>query len=204
MSCKGVSTKVFRQSIKFVAGLTTINNTSPKIYIPQIAFIGKSNVGKSSLINSICNRKNLARVSNTPGRTQQINFFSIADKFFLVDLPGYGYARISKEKKKHLDKLTRLYCNCNQYLNHINLLIDSRCGIKSNDIDIMNILNDTGCNFQIILTKVDKERVDKAYIYEIKSLLKALGFSKCDIVITSSKKGIGIKELQHKLIQALV
>ena len=95
-----IGTKLFKQEVKFVAGVAKINQF-PKLHLPEIAFIGKSNVGKSSLINSLCNKKSLARVSHTPGRTQQINYFSLADKILLCDLPGYGFAKVSQTQRNN-------------------------------------------------------------------------------------------------------
>lgn len=193
-----IGIKIFRQEVKFVAGVARIGQF-PKLHLPQIAFIGKSNVGKSSLINSVCRRKNLARVSHTPGRTQQINFFSIADKFLLVDLPGYGFAKVSKTQKENWDRLMTYYLETSQSLKLVNLLIDSRRGIKENDIDIMNMLRDFGKHFQIVLTKADKEKINAVYLADIKSFLAALGYSDCNILPTSSKSGTGIKELQNSM-----
>ena len=192
--------KIFRQEAKFVAGVARIDQF-PKLYLPQVAFIGKSNVGKSSLINSICRRKNLARVSHTPGRTQQINLFSIANKLLLADLPGYGFAKVSKSQKADWERLMTYYLETSNHLSLVNLLIDSRRGIKDNDIDIMNMLNDFGKHFQIVLTKSDKEKVNEVYIADIKNRLAALGFYDCHVVATSSKKGIGMKELQYSMLQ---
>ncbi len=192
--------KIFRQEAKFVAGVARIDQF-PKLHLPQVAFIGKSNVGKSSLINSICRRKNLARVSHTPGRTQQINFFSIANKLLLADLPGYGFAKVSKSQKADWERLMTYYLETSNHLRLVNLLIDSRRGIKDNDIDIMNMLHDFGKHFQIVLTKSDKEKVNEVYIADIKNRLAALGFDDCHVVATSSKNGIGMKELQYSMLQ---
>ena len=192
--------KIFRQEAKFVAGVARIDQF-PKLHLPQVAFIGKSNVGKSSLINSICRRKNLARVSHTPGRTQQINFFSIADKLLLADLPGYGFAKVSKVQKADWVRLMTYYLEASKHLSLVNLLIDSRRGIKDNDIDVMNMLHEFGKHFQIVLTKSDKERVNEAYVADIKSQLTALGFDDCNVVATSSKNGTGLKELQYSMLQ---
>lgn len=192
--------KVFRQEVKFIAGVARIDQF-PKLYLPQVAFIGKSNVGKSSLINSICRRKNLARVSHTPGRTQQINFFSIANKLLLTDLPGYGFAKVSKAQKIDWERLMTYYLEVSEHLCLVNLLIDSRRGIKDNDIEVMNMLHDFGKNFQIVLTKSDKEKVNDAYLADINSRLTALGYNDCNTVVTSSKSGIGMKELQQSIVQ---
>ena len=130
--------KIFSQDIKFIRAVDNIKQQYPKSHLPQIAFIGKSNVGKSSLINKLCNRRNLARTSNTPGRTRQINFFQIADKFLITDLPGYGFARVSQEYRKNWNKLIPNYLENNENLKLINILIDARHGIKEND-EIINI-----------------------------------------------------------------
>lgn len=195
-----IGIKIFRQEAKFIAGVARVDQF-PKLYLPQVAFIGKSNVGKSSLINSVCRRKNLARVSHTPGRTQQINFFSIADKFLLADLPGYGFAKVSKTQKENWDRLMSYYLETSESLKLVNLLIDSRRGIKENDVDMMNMLRDFGKHFQIVLTKADKEKINEAYIADIKSYIAALGHSDCNILPTSSKSGAGMKELQHSILQ---
>jgi GTP-binding protein len=192
--------KIFRQEAKFVAGVARIDQF-PKLYLPQVVFIGKSNVGKSSLINSLCRRKNLARVSHTPGRTQQINFFSIAGKLLLADLPGYGFTKVSKAQKADWERLMIYYLETSNHLSLVNLLIDSRRGIKGNDIDVMNMLHDFGKHFQIVLTKSDKEKVNEIYIADIKGRLVAIGFDDCNIVATSSKNGIGMKELQYSMLQ---
>jgi GTP-binding protein len=192
--------KIFRQEAKFIAGVARADQF-PKMYLPQVAFIGKSNVGKSSLINTVCKRKGLARVSHTPGRTQQINFFSIADKILLADLPGYGFAKVSKVQKADWNKLMTYYLETSEHLKLVNLLIDARRGIKDNDIDMMNMLHDFGKKFQIVLTKVDKEKVNEAYISDIKSRLAALGHKDCNVVATSSKNGVGMKELQYNMLQ---
>lgn len=192
--------KIFRQEAQFIAGVARADQF-PKLYLPQIAFIGKSNVGKSSLINSICKRKNLARVSHTPGRTQQINFFSIDNKILLADLPGYGFAKVSKVQKADWNRLMTYYLEASEHLSLVNLLIDARRGIKDNDIEMMNMLHDFGKKFQIVLTKADKEKVNDAYLADIKSRLTALGHDDCNVIATSSKNGIGMKELQYSMLQ---
>ncbi len=192
--------KIFRQEAQFIAGVARADQF-PKLYLPQIAFIGKSNVGKSSLINSICKRKNLARVSHTPGRTQQINFFSIANKILLADLPGYGFAKVSKVQKADWNRLMNYYLEASEHLSLVNLLIDARRGIKDNDIEMMNMLHDFSKKFQILLTKADKEKVNEAYLADIKSRLAALGHDDCNVIATSSKNGIGMKELQYSMLQ---
>lgn len=196
-----LSIKIFRQEAKFVAGVARPSQF-PQLILPQFAFIGKSNVGKSSLINTICNRKALARVSHTPGRTQQINFFSIADKLMLVDLPGYGFAKVSANQRAGWEKLIVHYLQNGNLLRMVNLLIDARRGIKEPDIEIMNLLKLCGKPFQIILTKADKIGAIDKLKAQMQEHLEALGFS-CNIIITSSRNGLGAKELQGSMLRSI-
>lgn len=196
-----LNTKIFKQEAKFVAGVANIRQF-PKLFLPQIAFFGKSNVGKSSLINAVCKRKNLARTSHTPGRTQQINFFSIADKILIADLPGYGFAKVPKSQKLEWEQLITHYLQHEQNLQLVNLLIDARRGIKENDVAIIDLLKFYDKNFQIILTKTDKEKVDDKFLVELKDFLATLGCS-CNVIITSSKNGQGAKELQLSMVQSI-
>lgn len=193
-----ISIKIFRQEAKFVYGAASISQL-PKLFLPQFAFVGKSNVGKSSLINKICNRKSLARVSHTPGRTQQINFFSIAEKFLLVDLPGYGYAKVSEKQKTAWEKLIVHYLQTSDKLIIVNLLVDARRGIKDNDIEVMNLLKSAGKNFQIIFTKTDKISNIDQFILSAKESMNLLGFDSA-IIATSSRSGQGTKELQASIL----
>lgn len=193
--------KIFRSEAKFIAGAAEIWQL-PKLFLPQIAFIGKSNVGKSSLINTVCRRKALAKVSNTPGRTRQINFFSIAEKLILVDLPGYGYAKVSNSSKAAWEKLITHYLKNAEHLQLVNLLIDARRGIKENDLVVMSMLRDFGRNFQIVFTKVDKAKYNDQLVEENKNYLATLGYS-CRVIYTSSKSGEGAKEFQLSLAQSI-
>ncbi|GAB4162872.1 MAG: ribosome biogenesis GTP-binding protein YihA/YsxC [Rickettsiaceae bacterium] len=193
--------KIFRQEAKFVAGVTKPNQL-PKLLLPQFAFVGKSNVGKSSLINKICNRRALARVSHTPGRTQQINFFSIADKFMLVDLPGYGFAKVSANQRANWEKLIVYYLENSEHLRMVNLLIDARRGIKANDIETMHLLTSVKKDFQLVFTKADKVGSLDQFTTETQNHISALGLD-CNIVITSSKSGFGAKELQASMLRVL-
>ncbi len=146
---------LFAQECVFVSGAATFDGL-PEADMPEIAFVGRSNVGKSSLINALTGRKALARTSNTPGRTQQINFFRLQDALMLADLPGYGYARASKSEIKRWTALIFDYLRGRPSLRRVCLLIDARHGIKPADTDVMNDLDASAVSYQIVLTKCDK------------------------------------------------
>lgn len=188
--------KLFKQEIKFVAGAARINQL-PKLSLPQVAFIGKSNVGKSSLINKLFNRKDLARVSHTPGRTQQINFFDLAGKLLVVDLPGYGFAKVSANQRNVWEVLIAHYLAKTPSLKIINLLIDSRRGLKEHDIVMIDFLREKDLPFQIIFTKIDDAKSVDELIADTKQILDLHGCGHVDILTSSSKKASGIREIQQ-------
>lgn len=190
-------TKLFRQEVKFIAGAAQIYHL-PKLYLPEVAFIGKSNVGKSSLINTISNHRNLAMVSHTPGRTQQINFFSLADKLTLVDLPGYGFAKVPARIKQQWKILITHYLQESPNLKLVNLLIDARRGIKEHDMEIAKLLLSYNREFQIIFTKSDKATNKEKLALEGKNSVATLDYS-CNVIHTSSRSKEGAKELQYSL-----
>lgn len=190
-------TKLFRQPARFVTGAMRTNQI-PALFIPEVAFIGKSNVGKSSLINALCNNKNLAKVSNVPGRTQQINFFNLAEKLVIVDLPGYGFANVPIIIKKQWEALIIHYFKNSSNLKLVNLLIDSRRGIKENDIKLTELLFSYNRNFQIIFTKSDKVTYPKNLLDEAQNFLATLNYS-CNVMYVSSRTKDGIKELKLSL-----
>lgn len=193
--------KIFRQEAKFIAGVAKSDHM-PKLLLPQFAFVGKSNVGKSSLINTICNRKSLARVSHTPGRTQQINFFSIAEKLLLVDLPGYGFAKVSANQRIAWGKLITHYLQNSELLRMVNLLIDARRGIKENDIELMHMLKSFDKKFQVIFTKADKISSIDNFTKIMQEQLITLGFG-CNVIITSSRNKTGTKAVQASMLNAI-
>jgi GTP-binding protein len=193
--------KIFRGEAVFIAGAAK-EAQFPKLHLPEIAFIGKSNVGKSSLINSICNRKALAKTSHSPGRTQQINFFSLADKLILVDLPGYGFAKVPIQVKVQWEKLIVNYLQIRSNLSLVNLLIDSRHGLKENDLMVLKMLKDFDRNFQIVFTKTDKTTSLSKIEEESKNLLESLGYS-CNLIYTSVRSKQGVKELQYSMAECL-
>jgi len=164
----------------------------------EVAFAGRSNVGKSSLINSVTNVSGLARVSNTPGRTQMINFFSQGDAFFIVDLPGFGYAKASKESIKQWSQLTRDYLLGRKELETVFFLIDSRHGIKEIDEDIMEILDKSAVSYQIILTKFDKIKKNQVdnLLLKTNEKISRRPAARPGILVTSSKDKFGIDLLR--------
>lgn len=192
---------IFRQEAKFIAGVAKPSQL-PKMFLPQVAFVGKSNVGKSSLINMITRRKTLARVSHTPGRTQQLNFFSIADKLILVDMPGYGFAKVPLREKAKWEQLILYYLQNSENLKLVSVLIDARRGLKENDLKIIELLTSYQKRIQLVFTKCDKANLKEEFKLAIKDYLANLGYH-CDVILSSSKNGLGAKELQLSLLRSL-
>ena len=170
----------------------------PPISLPEIAFAGRSNVGKSSLINALTGRKGLARASNTPGRTQEINFFSIPDGHYLVDLPGYGYANAPIKVVEKWQNLLKQYLAGRQSLRRAFVLIDGRHGIKKVDTEIMSMLDSSAVTFQVILTKLDKvkEKDREGILQQVRESLQKHPAAFPEILLTSSEKGWGIQTLR--------
>lgn len=186
----------------FIAGS---NNAEalPKISLPEIAFAGRSNVGKSSLINALVARKALARTSQTPGRTQQLNFFNIDQTFMLVDLPGYGYAKASKGKRYSWMGLTKDYLCGRPTLRRVFLLIDSRRDKpNADDIEWMDMFDDSAVTYQLVLTKCDKSKPSHLEMREeqLRELARKHPAAMPDPVLTSSEDNTGIKELRRALL----
>jgi len=140
--------------IKFVGSFDTVKSL-PKTQFVEYAFVGRSNVGKSSLINAVVGEK-IARTSNTPGRTQSLNFFNVDDRVMIVDLPGYGYARVSKVEAMRWVKRLQEYLLNRSQLRILFILIDSRVGVKDSDLDLMDFCDENGICYQIVYTKKDK------------------------------------------------
>ncbi len=190
----------FNLPCNFIIG-TTDFNLYPKSQIPEFAFIGRSNVGKSSMLNALVNRKSLARVSVTPGRTQQVNFFSLKDKLILVDLPGYGFANAPKNLVKSWERMSLGYLKNSLALRRLFLLIDSRHGFKDSDFSFMDQLKKFGIGYQIILTKVDKtnqENIEKIVQY-LKNNIASFPSLLPHIFLSSSKNGLGINEIRTQM-----
>ena len=147
--------KLFAGTCEFVAGAASFESL-PAIALPEVAFAGRSNVGKSSLVNALTGRRTLARVSASPGATRQINFFDLAGRFFLVDLPGYGFAQVSKSMKESWQDLASAYLRGRPTLKRVCLLIDSRHGVKDSDHETMKNLDRAAVSYQLVLTKTDR------------------------------------------------
>jgi GTP-binding protein len=173
----------------------------PNENLPECCFVGRSNVGKSSIINAVTKSKKLARTSKTPGRTQNINLFLISDKINIIDLPGYGYAKVSKTKREELYYLIESYLINRRNLKQVFVLIDCKVGIKDSDIDILDVISENNKQFSIILTKVDKCALN--FIDDQKksliSLLKNYGSHFKNILSSSSSKNIGIVDIQKEI-----
>lgn len=180
---------LFARDVTFMLSAVSLD-TLPPARLPEICFAGRSNVGKSSLINALTNRKGLARASNTPGRTRELNYFNIDERLFIVDLPGYGYAKASKSDIVRWTKLTREFLFGRASLRRVFLLIDSRHGTKENDIELMNMLDETAVTYQIVLTKIDKikkSEIDEVYI-KTAALIAKRPAAYPNIILTSSEK----------------
>lgn len=186
----------------FKIGAVKIDDIPPTHH-NEIAFAGRSNVGKSSLINAVTGRNSLVRVSRTPGCTRQLNFFLLDEKIYLVDMPGYGFAERGKKEIASWDRLIKDYLAGRPNLRRIFLLIDSRHALKPMDIQIMDLLDEKAVIYQIVLTKTDKiskDELDKA-IKQVEAAGKKHPALHPTIIATSSEKGFGIEELRNEILQ---
>ena len=194
---------LFAQECAFVAGAATADRL-PDSSLPEIAFVGRSNVGKSSLINALTGRKTLARASNTPGRTQQINFFDLGGQMTLVDLPGYGYAKASKEKIHDWNMLVTGYLSGRSALARVLVLVDSRHGLLEADAQALDFLDQHRAAYIIVLTKTDKTKQEdcKILIGQIEKSLRDRKGAFPKVYATSADKGYGISELRGVIARA--
>lgn len=188
---------LFAGETEFVKGVVAMSGL-PTADRLEVCFAGRSNVGKSSLINALTGRKGLARASNTPGRTQEINYFTAQESHYLVDLPGYGYANAPLPIVEKWQKLLKQYLSGRQTLRRAFVLIDARHGVKKVDEEIMSLLDSSAVTFQAVLTKADKVKaVDRDKVLELtRAALSKHPAAFPEIVLTSSEKGDGIATLR--------
>jgi GTP-binding protein len=188
---------LFAGPVDFVKGVVAMSGLPPADRI-EVCFAGRSNVGKSSLINALTGRKNLARASNTPGRTQEINYFSLGDSRYLVDLPGYGFAEAPVATVQKWQALLKQYLQGRQTLRRAFVLIDSRHGVMKVDDEIMTLLDRSAVTFQVVMTKMDKlSRPEREKnLDQVRAALSKHPAAYPEIVMTSSEKGDGIETLR--------
>lgn len=195
----------FLRPCDFVIGVAKLEQL-PAGDFDEVAFAGRSNVGKSSLINALFNQRKLAKTSNTPGRTQQLNFFNFDNKLYLVDLPGYGYAKAPEKMVREWQDILKTYLRGRPNLRRVFLMIDARHGIKKEDAEIMKMLDETAVVYQIVLTKTDK--ISAAELAEVKNKtlaeLKNHAAGLNDILITSAEKKIGLELFKAEICSFIV
>jgi len=188
---------LFAQDCRFIAGAGDAAGLPPES-LPEIAFLGRSNVGKSSLVNALTGRRMLARTSNTPGRTRQINLFALAERLILVDLPGYGYAAASKEAIGGWTRLVQHYLRGRASLRRVYLLIDARHGIKEPDRPVMQLCDRAAQSFQVVLTKIDKIAANArpGIAANVAAELKTHPAAHPELYLTSAEKRLGLADLR--------
>tara|TARA_A200000113_G_scaffold90616_1_gene81050 strand:+ start:1716 stop:2366 length:651 start_codon:yes stop_codon:yes gene_type:complete len=188
---------LFAQQTDFLKGVVAIDGLPTDDRI-EICFAGRSNVGKSTLINALTGRKALARTSNTPGRTQEINFFTAADSHYLVDLPGYGYANAPLPVVEKWQRLLKKYLSGRRSLRRAFVLIDARHGVKSVDEEILSLLDSAAVTFQCVLTKADKIKTheQEALLQQVRGALSKHPAAYPELILTSSEKGMGVETLR--------
>jgi GTP-binding protein len=196
---------LFAQDCTFMLGVVKMDGL-PDEGPPEVAFAGRSNVGKSTLLNALTNHKGLARASNTPGRTREINFFNLGGKMHLVDLPGYGYARASRKEADAWNALTRDFLRGRSVLRRVCLLIDARHGLKPSDIEVMDRLDEAAVIYQIVLTKADKIKPTAldVLVGEISASIIRRPAAHPSVRATSSQTGFGIDLLRAELASLTV
>jgi GTP-binding protein len=196
--------KLFAGETDFLKGVVAMDGL-PAADRLEVCFAGRSNVGKSSLINALTGRKGLARASNTPGRTQEINYFTVGGEHYLVDLPGYGYANAPLPVVEKWQRLLKAYLSGRQTLRRVFVLIDARHGVKAVDEEILALLDKAAVTFQCVLTKADKvkEKDREKVLGQVRSALSTHPAAFPELVLTSSEKGDGIPVLRS-IIASLI
>ena len=189
--------KLMTGEVEFLKGVVDMAGLPPADRL-EVCFAGRSNVGKSSLINALTGRRAIARTSNTPGRTQEINYFTVGDSHYLVDLPGYGYAKAPLPVVEKWQRLLKAYLSGRATLRRAFLLIDMRHGVKEVDAEIMGLLNKSAVTFQAVLTKADKLSTaeQEKTLAQVRAALAKHPAAYPELVVTSSEKGIGIPTLR--------
>jgi GTP-binding protein len=187
------------RDLRFLGPMATVDGWRPETSLPQIAFAGRSNVGKSSLLNRLVRRKAFARVSNTPGRTREINFFEVNHQFVFVDLPGYGYARISKERRAEWRPLIEGYLRRTPHLRGVVQLIDIRREPTEDDLQMLEFLSEIGAPTIIAITKVDKLSRAAAET-RVRELTESLGLDPDQVIPFSAITGLGRDELASAIV----
>ncbi|MGH1353831.1 MAG: ribosome biogenesis GTP-binding protein YihA/YsxC [Thalassovita sp.] len=188
---------LFAGETEFVKGVVAMSGLPPADRL-EVCFAGRSNVGKSSLINALTGRKGLARASNTPGRTQEINFFTAGEDHYLVDLPGYGFANAPLAVVEKWQRLLKQYLSGRQNLRRAFVLIDARHGVKAVDEEIMSLLDSSAVTFQCVLTKTDKVKLNdrERVLKQVREKLSKHPAAFPELILTSSEKGDGIATLR--------
>lgn len=188
---------LFAGETDFLKGVVAMSGLPPADRM-EVCFAGRSNVGKSSLINALTGRKGLARASNTPGRTQEINFFTAGESHYLVDLPGYGFANAPVAVVEKWQKLLKQYLSGRQSLRRVFVLIDARHGVKKVDEEILTLLDQSAVTFQVVMTKLDKvkEKDREKVLDQVREKLSKHPAAFPEIIVTSSEKGWGIPTLR--------
>lgn len=194
----GTDPLVIRE-LRFLGPMATAGGWRPETTLPEIAFAGRSNVGKSSLLNRLVRRKTFARVSRTPGRTREINFFEVNRQFVLADLPGYGYARVSKERRAEWRPLIEGYLRRSPMLRGVVQLIDVRREPSDDDLQMLDFLSDVGAPTIVAITKVDKLS-KAAAATRIREITESLGLDPDQIIPFSAETGLGRDELASAIV----
>lgn len=198
--------KAFAGPVAFLKSAPSLEHL-PSPVVNEVAFAGRSNVGKSSLLNALTNRNGLARTSNTPGRTQELNFFDVGDplQFRLVDMPGYGFAKAPKDMVRKWRYLVNDFLRGRQALKRALVLIDSRHGIKDVDREILEMLDNAAVSYRMVLTKADKIKASELVEVTERTAEEARKRAAAhpDIIVTSSEKGMGIPELRAAVLEAI-
>jgi GTP-binding protein len=198
--------KIFSGPVSFLKSAPGLKFL-PEPTVEEVAFAGRSNVGKSSLLNKLTNRIGLARTSNTPGRTQELNFFDVGDplRFRLVDMPGYGFAKAPKDVVKKWRHLVNDYLRGRAVLKRALVLVDSRHGLKDIDLEVMKMLDDAAVSYRLVLTKADKVKVSEleAVLAATEAEARKHPAAHPEVIATSSEGGLGIERLRRAVLEAV-